>query len=83
MKLCIQMCRQMLSKVVCPFPREQAREQPRYRWQSGDGEQYEVGYPASQPTVCRTLKQFVQTGLLAGFVPTSRDVVFTTRWRVR
>lgn len=48
----------MLSKAVCPFPREQAREQPRYRWQSVDGEQYETGYPASQPTACRT-EQFV------------------------
>lgn len=83
MKLCIQTCRQMLSKDVCPFPREQAREQPRYRWQSVDGERYEAGYPASQPTACRTLKQFVQTGPLAGVVPASRDVVFTTRWRVR
>ncbi|MCK1711204.1 hypothetical protein IVA83_19675 [Bradyrhizobium sp. 143] len=68
MKLCIQTCRQMFSKAVCPFPREQAREQPRYRWQSVDGERYEVGYPASQLTACGTLKQFVQTGLLAAGV---------------
>lgn len=76
-KLCIQTCRQMLSKVMCPFPRKQAREQPRYRWQSVDGEQYEASYPASQPTACRTLKQFVKSGLLAGFVPTSLATLFS------
>lgn len=74
--------RQMLAKAVCPWAREQAREQPRYRWQSVDGEHYEPAYPVSQ-LACRPLEQFAQTGLLAGSVPTTRDVVFAKRWRVR